>query len=213
MTGFLRLDDGREIPVCDGLTIGRDAGCEVVIDDTKASRKHARIIVDRGVVEVEDLDSRNGTFLNGSKVQRRLLRDGDEVRIGTTPLTYVVAAREAAAVETPARPIAPLPAVPPPAEPAAAEPEVIEFVDEVVTVRAPQPASKPAVQSAAQPRNSAPREHRVHGVLQFHRQADASNRLDEDLSQLSGWPKSLLILLGIAFAVTCGYFAMQWSGG
>ncbi len=88
MSGHLAWSEGRTIAVRDGLVIGRVAGCDVVIDDSKASRRHARIVVDAGVVEIEDLGSSNGTLLNGKPVTRRLLRDRDEVQIGSTVLVY-----------------------------------------------------------------------------------------------------------------------------
>lgn len=88
MTGYLQLADGRTVLVSDGIVIGRVPGCDCVIDDTKASRRHARVVVQNGVVEIEDLDSSNGTLLNGKPVTRRLLRPGDQVQIGKTVLAY-----------------------------------------------------------------------------------------------------------------------------
>ena len=88
MKGYLEMQDGAFIGVRDGLTLGRVAACDIVIDDTKASRRHARLIVESGVVEIEDLQSSNGTLLNGKPVTRRMLREGDEVRIGKTALVY-----------------------------------------------------------------------------------------------------------------------------
>ena len=88
MSGYLLLADGSTRPVHDGFVIGRVAGCDLVIDDTKASRRHARLVVDAGVVEVEDLESSNGTLLNEKPVTRRVLRDGDRVKIGKTELVY-----------------------------------------------------------------------------------------------------------------------------
>lgn len=88
MTGQLHISDGRKVEVRDGLVLGRIAGCDIVIDDTKASRRHARILSSGGVVEVEDLGSSNGTLLNGKPVQKRVLRDGDVIQIGATSLTF-----------------------------------------------------------------------------------------------------------------------------
>ncbi|MFK7741406.1 MAG: FHA domain-containing protein [Planctomycetota bacterium] len=88
MNGYLELADGGLIGARDGLTVGRVAACDVVIDDTKASRRHARLIVESGVVEVEDLNSSNGTLLNGKPVTKRVLRGGDVIRIGKTELVY-----------------------------------------------------------------------------------------------------------------------------
>lgn len=88
MSGYLTLADGSHRPLHDGFTIGRVAGCDLVIDDGKASRRHARLVIAGGVVEIEDLGSSNGTLLNDKPVQKRMLRDGDEVKIGKTVLVF-----------------------------------------------------------------------------------------------------------------------------
>ncbi len=88
MSGILVFPDGNTVDVRDGLVIGRVAQCDVTIADTKASRRHARLVVQGTVVEIEDLGSSNGTFLNGSRVQRRVLRSGDEIAIGKTVLRF-----------------------------------------------------------------------------------------------------------------------------
>lgn len=88
MSGYLTLADGSHRPLHDGFTIGRVAGCDLVIDDGKASRRHARLVVAGGVVEIEDLGSSNGTLLNDKPVQKRMLHDGDEVKIGKTVLVF-----------------------------------------------------------------------------------------------------------------------------
>lgn len=110
MTGHILRADGSSLPARDGLTIGRQAGCDIVLDDHKASRRHAVLHVAGSVVEVEDLGSSNGTLLNGKPVTRRMLRDGDEVRIGATVLRYV---ERLAAAPGPAAPVAPVPATAP----------------------------------------------------------------------------------------------------
>lgn len=88
VSGYFSLADGRSLPVRDGFTIGRVAPADLVIDDSKASRRHARIVVDNGVVEIEDLGSSNGTLLNGKPVTRRVLRGGDQLQIGKTVFTF-----------------------------------------------------------------------------------------------------------------------------
>jgi predicted component of type VI protein secretion system len=88
VSGYLSLSDGRIVPVSNGITVGRVAGCDIVINDAKASRRHARFVVESGVVEIKDLGSSNGTLLNSKPVTRRLLRDGDQVQIGKTIITY-----------------------------------------------------------------------------------------------------------------------------
>lgn len=63
--------------------VGRDDHCAVVIDDARISRQHARIMVGTDRVTIEDLGSKNGTFLRGSRLeQAEVVRDGDEIRFG-----------------------------------------------------------------------------------------------------------------------------------
>ena len=65
--------------------LGRSARCEVRVDDIASSRRHAQITVggSSGSVHIEDLDSRNGTYVNETRITgRRRLRDGNEIRIG-----------------------------------------------------------------------------------------------------------------------------------
>lgn len=62
--------------------IGRDEGCELVIADRQVSRRHARIRHEDAGYVLEDLGSKNGTFVNGKELDApRLLQDGDEVQI------------------------------------------------------------------------------------------------------------------------------------
>jgi two-component system, cell cycle response regulator len=71
--------------------IGRDATCEFSIDDPSVSRRHARLYqdsTDATVVVLQDLDSTNGTLVNGNQVDRRALRHGDRVHIGDVLLRF-----------------------------------------------------------------------------------------------------------------------------
>lgn len=62
--------------------VGRDARCEIYLDDTETSRKHAEIdFVDDAFV-ITDLKSSNGTLVNGHMIESRILRDGDRIQIG-----------------------------------------------------------------------------------------------------------------------------------
>jgi hypothetical protein len=65
--------------------VGRAPDAEVVLRDPEVSRRHARFESYNGVVYVEDLQSSNGTFLNGMRVTEAIeVRAGDEVDVGTT---------------------------------------------------------------------------------------------------------------------------------
>lgn len=64
------------------IIIGRGDDCHVVIDDRRASRRHARVTQTEDGYVLEDLGSKNGTFLNGQPlVAPTVLRDGDEIGI------------------------------------------------------------------------------------------------------------------------------------
>ncbi|HSK22145.1 MAG TPA: FHA domain-containing protein [Egicoccus sp.] len=68
-----------------GVTLGRSAGVDVVVDDVYVSDEHAQILPDDGGWSVRDLGSTNGTYLNGAKVTRPTpLAVGDELRLGKT---------------------------------------------------------------------------------------------------------------------------------
>ncbi|MFT5586370.1 MAG: hypothetical protein ACI9VR_003968 [Cognaticolwellia sp.] len=66
-----------------GLRIGRDAACEVHVQDPDVSRSHARIILHKGSVWVQDAGSRNGVFVNDKRVDdNKSIGPGDVVNIG-----------------------------------------------------------------------------------------------------------------------------------
>ncbi len=88
MSGYLAMTNGTRVPIHNGFVLGRVAGVDLVVDDSKASRRHAKIHVESGVVEIEDLASSNGTLLNDKPVTRRVLRDGDRVQIGKTVIVF-----------------------------------------------------------------------------------------------------------------------------
>jgi len=62
-------------------TIGRSTDSDIKIDNAGVSAQHARIIHDGDQIIIEDNSSRNGTFVNGQRIARRTLADGDEVVI------------------------------------------------------------------------------------------------------------------------------------
>jgi len=81
---FLVIGDKR-VPLRVGETIaGRDEGCGVLLDEPSVSRRHARFIVDGDSVSVEDLQSTNGTLVNGRKKAGAVpLQAGDTIKIGS----------------------------------------------------------------------------------------------------------------------------------
>jgi hypothetical protein len=84
-------EDGTEraVPVDkELLTIGRLSECDIVINDTGASRRHAQIRTVDGVSTLTDLGSTNGTKVNGREVQSTALSDGDRITVGATQIDY-----------------------------------------------------------------------------------------------------------------------------
>lgn len=71
----------------DRLTIGRDAECDLVLNDHRVSRRHAALEVRAdGDVDLIDLDSGNGTFVDGLRARSSVVRGGEQVQVGETVL-------------------------------------------------------------------------------------------------------------------------------
>jgi pSer/pThr/pTyr-binding forkhead associated (FHA) protein len=66
----------------DQLLVGRHPRCDVVVADPSVSRRHAQLTFRDGVWVLQDLDSTNGTTLNGERVGRTTLHSGDVVSFG-----------------------------------------------------------------------------------------------------------------------------------
>jgi hypothetical protein len=87
--GSLVLADGSRVALGDeALVIGRLPECGVVLSDPNVSRRHAEIRRQGSAVVLTDLDSTNGTRVNGVPVRERVLEDGDEIVVGTTAIHY-----------------------------------------------------------------------------------------------------------------------------
>lgn len=67
-------------------TIGRAAGAEFIVDAALVSRVHCRLTAADDSVEVVDLSSTNGTYVNDTRVERGLLKHGDRLRVGRVEL-------------------------------------------------------------------------------------------------------------------------------
>jgi DNA-binding winged helix-turn-helix (wHTH) protein len=86
----ITLQDGRHI-------IGRDPDAAAWIDSAVVSRHHAQLVVRDGRVTIEDLGSRNGTFVNGARLTGASpLAHGDEIRLGTLRLVVHVSTGQTA---------------------------------------------------------------------------------------------------------------------
>lgn len=81
--GMFPLRPNREI------VIGRSSDLDMVLVEDMVSRKHAKIVTSNNRVSIQDLGSTNGTFVNGEKVKKARLREGDRILIGTSILKLV----------------------------------------------------------------------------------------------------------------------------
>lgn len=67
--------------------VGRSEDTDICIDEEDVSRKHAKVETKAGgQVVITDMNSTNGTFVNGDRIRRHSLRDGDKIRIGSTTI-------------------------------------------------------------------------------------------------------------------------------
>jgi len=71
-------------------TVGRSPECDIFLDDVTVSRRHAAVRRRSGALEIEDLGSLNGTYLNRKRIESSArLSDGDELQIGKYRLTFL----------------------------------------------------------------------------------------------------------------------------
>ncbi|HZO28619.1 MAG TPA: FHA domain-containing protein, partial [Chloroflexota bacterium] len=75
-------------PHQDSITIGRDERNDLVLDDPRVSRRHALLRRLGTTFQIEDLGSTNGIFVNGQRVERTTLADGDQIQIGGQVLRF-----------------------------------------------------------------------------------------------------------------------------
>jgi hypothetical protein len=86
---------GGEYPLGDSgeLVIGRSSELDLVLVEDMVSRKHAKVTLGAGGITIADLGSTNGTFVNGEKVRRAQIKEGDRILIGTNILKLVAVSR------------------------------------------------------------------------------------------------------------------------
>ncbi|HET6631100.1 MAG TPA: FHA domain-containing protein [Rhodanobacteraceae bacterium] len=72
---------GRSFALQDGMVCGRHRDCDIRIESLEISRRHAQLNLVDGGVEVVDLESTNGSFVNGERVTRAVLHPGDELAL------------------------------------------------------------------------------------------------------------------------------------
>jgi hypothetical protein len=219
-------DIGRTLELESSASIGRIAGCDLVLRDASISRRHARVERGPGGWEVIDEDSRNGITVAGVRTPRAPLADGDEFKLGEVLLRFRESVAPAAAAPSPAaEPSASrAPAAPPVREPAAPPARA-----PAPAPRAPAPTPAPAAESgleleegeeielgAAPARTTAPaageglREQRAR-VLQYHRAAESDSPLSFEFAQLPLWQRALVLTLAAALMAALAWGAFVGS--
>lgn len=83
-------EKSRTIHLRDDLTaFGRESTCQIQLDDEKLSRKHCRIERKKGLYVLEDLSSKNGTYVNDIAIfPSKILKDGDVIRLGDVRMVF-----------------------------------------------------------------------------------------------------------------------------
>jgi two-component system, cell cycle response regulator len=81
---------GRKYPVNKGTTlVGRDPSLDVTVQEDSVSRRHAELVFDGENLQVIDLESTNGTFINDVKIKNKSARNGDLIRFGNIIFKYL----------------------------------------------------------------------------------------------------------------------------
>lgn len=95
MSEFLRVPTGALVPLADGLRLGRSPDCGLTVDEPSVSREHAVVRGRPGRWFLEDLGSRNGTWVNATRLtfgQPHPLRHEDRILLGTAAVVALSAA-------------------------------------------------------------------------------------------------------------------------
>jgi pSer/pThr/pTyr-binding forkhead associated (FHA) protein len=72
---------------------------DIVIDSIQASREHAIITVEPAFITIKDLGSRNGTFVNGDRIESQALAHGDTIRLGNYEMRFIAGDQEFSQIE------------------------------------------------------------------------------------------------------------------
>ena len=93
---LVRIDDESVVHLLNKpvMVIGRASDAEICIRADSISRRHACLRIGRDVIIVEDLGSTNGCYINGKRIKRQLLKDGDKLEIGAVQFRFAARATQ-----------------------------------------------------------------------------------------------------------------------
>ena len=99
---FLVSESGDAIDIAPDLLVGRESQCGLTLDSTEVSRRHAQFHVTSTGVSLEDMQSMNGTFIQGKRLEGiQDLHHGDELRFGSCVFEFRCESEDVAAMDTP----------------------------------------------------------------------------------------------------------------
>jgi hypothetical protein len=87
-TARLRIGGRTEVLGSGGAVLGRSRDCDVVLDDRSVSRRHAELVRHGDGFLLRDLDSTNGSAVNGKRIREAAVQPGDDITVGTVALTF-----------------------------------------------------------------------------------------------------------------------------
>jgi pSer/pThr/pTyr-binding forkhead associated (FHA) protein len=152
---------GEEIELGQRLVIGRDPDVDLALDDPGISRRHAELRAEGSTAVVEDLDSSNGTYVNGELLDSpRRLRSGDLIQLGESTIEVDAGTTETEVIGSPATEVAP----PPPA-PVRDAPVRREPLPPVRRRPPPPPDREPAPLQQPEARNGGPNWQAIAAVI------------------------------------------------
>lgn len=97
---LIKVSNNREIPIKPDMVLGRQAECDLQLTEGHASRKHAKLFFAEDAVWVEDLNSANGTFVNGAKITGKVrLSPGDRLRFDVEEFDFRMPSETPAAAD------------------------------------------------------------------------------------------------------------------
>ncbi len=182
-------DVGLDVEVAEGALFGRADDCPVRLRDASVSRHHARLERGASGFEVVDLGSRNGIARTGARSERIPLSHGAEFTLGALLIRFV--------------------------DPPAGEVEEIVLAPATPAVPAagPAPGAPPPAAGGASASVGAARRQAIasqQGVLQYHRiEAKGGSLMTDEVSQLGGWMR--LLLIGGAALLAVALFYGSWK--
>ncbi|MEE8107125.1 MAG: FHA domain-containing protein [Planctomycetota bacterium] len=179
---------GKEYEFDQAAILGRLDSNDIPVKDAKASREHAKLYKQGSAFAIVDLNSSNGTMVNGVSITKRVLKDGDEIGIGLVRMRYELTDAEK------------------PAEPKGGR-KSLDAAFSSAKDKSGQPAT------AASGAGAADLVMKNHQPIQINRVKAGRSLVGFDLEQISSEARMLITLLAIAFFALLVWGSMKFVSG